>query len=1149
MADFVHLHNHSDYSLLDAAQTVEMMCNRVYDLNMDSIAITDHGNLFAMLPFYQQAKKTGIKPIIGCEIYVSITNHTEKKQVVTSTGKKWGYHHLVLLAQNYQGYQNLMKLCSIGYLDGFYYRPRVDKKLLKKYNEGLIATSGCLAGEVTAFAAAGDYDNAKKAALEYQSIFNDRFYLELQNHDIVEEKKAHIILKKLSKELNIPLVATNDCHYCLESDSDAHDVLFCLGTGRDRADANRPKYEPGKFYLKSADEMYQLFKDCPESLENTVKIASQCNVDIPLNNMYLPDYPIPDNQDANNFLKQICLNGIKEKYGSLTSQIQDRLEYELKVIKEMGYAGYFLITQDFVNYAKQNSIPVGPGRGSAAGSLVAYSAGITNVDPIKYNLLFERFLNSERVTMPDIDIDFCIEGRDKVIDYIKDKYGYKSVAQIITFGTMKAKSVIRDVGRVLGMSYSEVDSIAKLIPNEPKITIEKAAKLNTEFSQIEHKSSQHKDLIDFSKRLEGCHRHASTHAAGVVIAPGPLTDYVPLFKNSSTGDIATQVDMNGLENLGLFKFDFLGLRNLTVIDKALKLIYQRHNKNIDIDTIDLNDQEVYSNIFSHSNTIGVFQFESEGMREYLGQLQPTEIEDLIALNALYRPGPMANIPEFILRKQGKKKIKYIHSSLENILKETHGIIVYQEQVMQIFAEIGGFSLAESDIMRRAMGKKKKDLMAAYKIKFVEGANKNGIKQKYAIDIFELLEKFAEYGFNKSHSTAYAIVAYQTAWLKNYYPIEFMTANISSDINDTDKVVKLISDSKKMNLSIQAPDINLSEADFTILDDKTMQYGLAAIKNVGYKASDAIAQYRNENGPYKSIFDLCMMDNFVVNKKVLESLILVGAFDSIGNHKAQLFESLDTIINFSAKYQKSKVLNQRDLFAGSNNSKSSIHYPNLLDVEKWDLDKSLKLEKELLGFYLTDNPLSKYEIDLEELSTIDFSGYNKNVKNEFVQVGGLINDMVLRYDKNNNQWAIINLDIIGSSIQVYVFSSTYNNYSHLLIENKPIFIKGKISSQTDENNISQIIANKIYPIDMSFRSRLVKHLNIRLDQSCKEANTLDVLYDFLKNNKGKHSVILHLISKQGRDQKIILKKYLADITHNCLLELRERFGSKNVWLSL
>ena len=1144
MSDFVHLHNHTDYSLLDAAQTVEVMCNRVYDLGMDSIAVTDHGNLFAMLPFYNAAKKAGIKPILGCEIYVAVNSHTEKKQVTTLNGKKWGYHHLVLLAQNLEGYHNLMKLCSIGFLEGFYYRPRVDKELLKKYNAGLIATSGCLAGEITAHAAAGDYENAKNAALEYAEIFPNRFYLELQNHDIPEEKKAHVILKKLASELNLPLVATNDCHYCYKQDSDAHDVLFCLGTGKDKADPNRLRYEPGKFYVKSADEMYKIFKDVPESLENTVKIASQCDVELPLGQYHLPAYPVPENTSPDGFLKEICISGLKERYSEITPNMNQRLNYELDVIKNMGYAGYFLITQDFVNYAKTNKIPVGPGRGSAAGSLVAYATGITNIDPLKYNLLFERFLNSERVTMPDIDIDFCIEGRDKVIDYIKDKYGHDSVAQIITFGTMKAKSVIRDVGRVLGMNYGEVDSIAKLIPNEPKITIDKAMKLNPEFRQIKDKSLSHEELINYSKTLEGCHRHASTHAAGVVVTPGPLTNYVPLFKNSSTGDVATQVDMNGLEELGLLKMDFLGLRNLTVIDKALQIINSRHNLNINIDEIDLTDIEVYNNIFSTGNTIGIFQFESDGMRDYLSQLKPTSIDDLISMTSLYRPGPMASIPEFIARKKGESKIQYLHPLLEPILNETYGIIVYQEQVMEISSTVGGFSLAESDIMRRAMGKKKKNLMASYKIKFVDGAKEKGVNKKTAIEIFELLEKFAEYGFNKSHAAAYSVISYQTAWLKNYYPTEFMAANISSDINDTNKVVKLISDAKKMDIKIMPPDINTSSADFVINEDKVIQYGLAAIKNVGYKVAELIANERKENGPYKSIFDLCTINSNLINKKAIESLILVGACNSLSEHQAQLHNSIDTIIEFTSKFHRNMNSNQESLFGSD--QLSAIAYPTLDNVEEWSQDIKIKHEKELLGFYLTYNPLEKFSDDLNELSTIDNRGFNTQ-KSEFIQLGGLVNDINLRYDKNNNQWAILMLDTNFGSLQVYVFYATYAKYLNEIKLDAPIFIKGKISAQTDENFITQIIANKIYPL-YDIKKRIIKNINIAIKYTNKDQTLLDQLEKICLDNSGPCNIMLHLFSSQNRQQKVLINKYKTNPSSEVLQLLRDIFGVKNVWLS-
>jgi len=1120
------------------------MCNRVYDLGMNSIAVTDHGNLFAMIPFYKEAQKKGIKSILGCEIYVSVKKHTDKTLLTTSNGKKWGYHHLVLLAQNQTGYRNLMKLCSIAYLEGFYYRPRVDKELLKKYNEGLIATSACLAGEITSYAVLGDYENAKKAALEYMEIFPNRFYLELQNHDIPEEKKSHIILKKLSKELDIPLVATNDCHYCLESHSDAHDALFCLGTGKDVYDQNRLRYEPGKFYVKSADEMYKIFPDTPDALENTVKIAEQCNVEIPLGDYHLPAYPVDKNTSPDEYLKKLCNQGLNIRYQNIDTVIKKRLEHELKIIKKMGYAGYFLITQDFVNYAKQNGIPVGPGRGSAAGSLVAYATGITDVDPIQYNLLFERFLNPERVTMPDIDIDFCIEGREKVIDYIKEKYGYKSVAQIITFGTMKAKSVIRDVGRVLGMSYAEVDSIAKLVPNELNIKLDKATKLNPELGATAKKSESHKNLMEYSKILEGCHRHASTHAAGVVIAPGPLTDYVPLFKNSSTNDIATQVDMNGLEDLGLLKLDFLGLRNLTVINKTLKLINSRHNKKIEINKIDLYDKNIYKNIFSSAKTIGVFQFESEGMREYLIQLKPNCIEDLVAMNALYRPGPMANIPEFINRKHGKSPIVYIDSQLKPILKETYGIIVYQEQVIQISSDIGGFSLAESDMMRRAMGKKKTKLMASYKIQFIKGAKKNNVPEKVAVELFELLEKFADYGFNKSHSVAYAMIAYQTAWLKNYYPIEFLTANISSNINDTDNVVKLINDGKRMGITINPPDINLSDADFTILDDTTMQYGLAAIKNVGYKASMRIADYRKTNGSYQNIFDLATSDTQQINKKIIESLILVGACQCLGKNRAELFNSIEKIISFSAKFYKNQNRNQESLFNSTNDS--DVHYPILEPCESWPTEKELKYEKELLGFYLSGNPLEKYENDLIELSTIDSNGCNL-FNSEQVGTGGIISNITLRYDKKGNQWAIINLDTLFGSLQVYVFHSTYLDYSDLLIEDNIIFIKGKISNQSDNKKVSQIIANKIYRAS-NLRNKLTQYINIKIDKTMIKEDKLNMLFDLCKTQKGKTPFIFHMMTSQDRYQKVLINKHLADPSNEILIKIRSFFGNKNVWLS-
>jgi len=1139
MSDFVHLHNHSDYSLLDAAQTVETMCNRVADLGMDSIAITEHGNLFSMIPFYKAALKAGIKPIIGCEMYVAVNNHTDRQLVTLDSGKRKNYYHLVLLAMNQQGYKNLLALTSIGYLNGFYYRPRIDKNLLEEFNEGLIATSACLAGEVTSYAAAGNYEEAKKAALSYQKIFDKRFYLELQNHNLKEEKASHAILKKLSRELNIPLIATNDCHYCLEEHSNAHDVLFCLGTGKDRDDINRLKYEPNQFYIKSVDEMYEIFKDVPEALENTLSIAEQCDVEIPLGNYHLPAYPLPDQEtDPDKYLEKLCSEGLKKRYSKITQEIQDRLKYELSVIKKMGYAGYFLITQDFVNYAIKNNIPVGPGRGSAAGSIVAYSTGITNIDPLKYNLLFERFLNPERVTMPDIDIDFCIEGRENVIQYIKEKYGYDSVAQIITFGTMKARSVVRDVGRVLGISYSDVDKIAKLIPNEPKITLDKALKQNSELREVSSKSKVYEELIEYSKVLEGCHRHASTHAAGVVIAPGPLRDYVSLFQNPSNKEITTQADMNGLEELGLLKMDFLGLRNLTVIKKTIDLVKKRHDKTIDINNIDCNDMKVYETIFQPGVTIGIFQFESDGMRENLLNLKPTCFEDLIVMNALYRPGPMSNIPEYIARKHGNSNTTYIHSSLESILKETYGIIVYQEQVMQICSEIGGFSLGESDIVRRAMGKKKKNLMASYKLKFVDGAEKNNINKKQAVEIFELLEKFAEYGFVKSHSAAYAMIAFHTAWLKTYYPIEFLTANISSDINDTDRVVKLMLECKRMNININTPDINLSNTDFSIIDDNTIQYGLSAIKNIGQKASDNIVQFRSDNGLFKSIFDVAKIKP-AINKKVLESLILSGACDSLTEHRSEMYGSIEIITEFINKFNKTENIHQSSLFASTD---LAISTPSLAQQEEWTKDECLKHEKELLGFYLSDNPLLKYADDLNEL-------LNKNfLKPPYLSTAGIVSDIVYRFDKNGNKWALVSLDTLNESLQLYVFNETFSKYNELIQKDKLLYIIGKDFNNSESERISRIIVSKVFIINKDLKKLLTQNINISINYNNHNKEIVESIEKLSNKFPGNYNLILHLKSLKGINQKVLIKKIKFSISTESLTELKSKFGSFNVWLS-
>ena len=1144
--NFVHLHNHTDFSLLDAAQSVDQMCNRLSDLSMDTIAVTEHGNLFSMIPFYRKATDKGIKPILGCEIYVAVGNHQDRVQNTDGSGKKWKYHHLVLLCMNEAGYKNLMKLVSIGYLEGFYYRPRVDKELLKKYNEGLIATSACLAGEVTHYASIGDYDKARKAAIEYSEIFPDRFYLELQNHDIPEEKQAHAILKRLSQDLNLPLVCTNDCHYAYEDHWQAHDILFCLGTGKNRNDINRMRYEPRKFYIKSADEMWKLFKDYPDAMENTVKIAEQCNVEIPMGNYHLPRFPIPEDSTASSpddYLKILCQDGLKQRYQNITPEIQNRLNYELSVIKKMGFAGYFLITMDFVKHAKTNLIPVGPGRGSAAGSIVAYTTGITDVDPIKYNLLFERFLNPDRISMPDIDIDFCIEGRQKVIDYIKGRYGTDSVAQIITFGTMKAKSVVRDVGRVLGMPYGDVDRIAKLIPNEPKMTLDKAIEINKDFSEVSSIDDTHKDLIDYSKVLEGLHRHASTHAAGVVIAPGPLTDFVPLYQPPGTEDVATQVDMNDLEALGLLKMDFLGLRNLTVINKTVQSIQSNHNQSIDINNLDLNDQKVFD-LFSLGATIGVFQFESNGMREYLKQLKPTSIEDLIAMNALYRPGPMQNIPEFLARKHGKSKITLLHPHLEPILKETYGIIVYQEQVMEICQKIGGFSLAQGDIIRRAMGKKKADLMTAFKVDFVDGAVKSNIDKKIAIEIFELLEKFAEYGFNKSHSTAYALIAYQTAWLKAYYPADFLAANMNTEMNDINRIVTLINEARSMDIEVEPPNVNISFSDFRALSNNKISFGLSAIKNVGTKAAESVVDHRSSN-QYNTLFDLCKIDSGAFNKKALESLVQSGACDDLDGNRAEQFGSIEIAIKFGQKFVQEKKSSQASLFGASDTD--IFLEPKLAQSEPWDKRDALRKEKEMLGFYLSGNPLDDYYDDLHELNNINLLNLPNKLPNQ-IKVGGIITNISKRFDKKNRQWAIIELDGIVGSAEIFVFSEVFEKFHDLFIEDKSIFIIGSPSKR--EETISsplKFIANEIIPL-ANAKKQLINNLNILLKFNQNNEATLIQIQNIIENNPGKINIILHLESNVGTVKRIKLNNKSVSSSADFLASLREQFGNSNIWIN-
>ena len=1143
-SEFVHLHNHSDYSLLDGAQTVQTLVNTIDDLGMDSVALTEHGNMFSVIPYYKAAKKAGIKPIIGCETYVAVGSRFEKKPRADGG---WGNNHLVLLAQNYKGYQNLMKLVTFGYLDGFYYRPRVDIDLLKEHNEGIICLSGCLKGEVTEKMLKDDWESAKEAALRFAEIFENRFYLEVQNHGIPDEAQNIQNMKKLAGELNLPLVCTNDAHYAKHEHWEAHDVHICLGTGKDRDDPNRLRYATPEFYFKTQDQMYEMFKDVPNAIENTRKIADSIDIELPMGDYHLPNFPIPEDvsdKDPDTYLQKLCETGVQNQYGDIKPELRSRLDHELKVIKKMGFAGYFLITADFVKYAKDNDIPVGPGRGSAAGSLVSYSLGITTIDPMRHNLLFERFLNPDRISMPDIDIDFCIERRGEVIDYIKDQYGEKSVTQIITFGKMKARQVIRDVGRVLGYSFGEIDRLAKLIPTTLNITLEDALKQSPDLREAGE--GQYKDVIEYSKVLEGMNRHASTHAAGVVIAPGDLTDFVPLYR-SPQGDVTSQYDMKGLETLGLLKLDFLGLRNLTVIDNALKLLKLR-GENVDIEKIPMDDAKVYK-MFAKGLTIGVFQFESSGMREFLKKLKPTVIEDLIAMNALYRPGPMENIDDFISRKHGKKKIEYAHPVMEAILEETYGIIVYQEQVMQIAHEVAGFTLAEADIMRRAVGKKIKKLMDELKVKFIDGAlEKHNISKKKGKEIYELIEKFAEYGFNKSHSTAYAYVAYQTAWLKTHYPAEFMSANLTSEMSNIDRVVILINECRKLKIEVDPPDVNISSTNFRPVNHKTISFGLNAIKNVGTKALDQIVESRDKHGKFDSLFDFTANVSLKsVNRKVLESLNMAGALDGLEGNRAQKYAVIETALKYGQTIQENKARNQVDLFgASSANGQDTSMVPSLPQAEEWSEAQLLEKEKEVLGMYLSGHPLLKYAEDLEEFSNFDFTEKVENQNGSKVRVGGAISDVKMHFDRKNNQMAFFKLDCLGGQAEILAFSDTFAKYKDLIKNDSVVFISGKPTDETDFSEL-KMIADDIVNVEKA-REIYSKNVNIRIEPDQMSPTDVDALLNMAKEHVGGCGLMFHMASERGKQQRIYAHNVKVSAHSSFLKKLRDTYGKQNVWVS-
>ncbi|MBU5668257.1 DNA polymerase III subunit alpha [Peptoniphilus sp. MSJ-1] len=1099
MNNFVHLHLHSEYSLLDGSTRISELAKRVKELNMDSVALTDHGNMYGMIAFYKECLKQDVKPIIGCEIYVSEKDMTFKDK----SNKRY---HLILLAENNEGFKNIMKIVSVGFVDGYYYKPRVDKNVLRKYSKGIISTSACLGGEVQRKISSRNMEEARAAALEYRDIFGeDNFFLELQDHGIPEQARVNRELSKLSQELNIPLIATNDVHYLNKDDAKSHDVLLCIQTGKTLNDDHRMKFPSDEFYLKSPDEMAALFPEHPEALENTVKIANRCNVEIAFHDLHLPEFTVPEGYTHEEYLRKLAIDGMNERYDNITDEIKERFEFEFNTIKNMGYVDYFLIVWDFIRYAKKHQIEVGPGRGSAAGSMISFCLGITDVDPLKFDLLFERFLNPERVSMPDIDIDFCYERREEVIDYVNRKYGESHVAQIVTFGTMAARNAIRDVGRAMDMSYAKVDFIAKQVPHALNMTLEKALEISESFKKIYDEEEDSRELIDMALKLEGLPRHTSTHAAGVVISKDELTEYVPLTRNDKI--IATQFNMIELEELGLLKMDFLGLRTLTVIRDALNLIEKNYGKRISFDNFDYNDAKVLD-MFARANTLGVFQFESSGMRAFLKELKPDEFSDLVAANALFRPGPMKQIPKFVASKHDKSKISYLHPMLEPILKSTYGCIVYQEQVMQIVQQIGGYSLGRADIVRRAISKKKMKVMEEERQNFIYGnaaegvcgAIANGVDEKTANEIYDLIIDFADYAFNKSHSVAYSVVAYRTAWLKYYYPKEFMAAQISTYTQDIKQVSLYIEEIKRLNIEILPPNINYSYKNFTVEDGK-IRFGLKAVKNVGNNLIRTIEKVR-ENGKFTSLKDFVdrinAYDKQALNKRAVESLIRCGAMDDFKGNRAQYLAIYEKVLSSSSSTAKNNVTGQFSIFE---DVKMNEDLPELKDFSQKD---KLDMEQEVIGMYISGHPLDPYREIIEKLNTTNtneiFEKYRENLLgNSKVKIVGILKSKRSMITKNNKMMAFGVLEDLYGVIELVIFPNVFSKYRDLIQEEIVLLVEGHFSE-------SEVEDPKIL-VDSLSRVKVPSDKKLYISLSSMEDKNLFNVKNILKEYSGNTPVVL------------------------------------------
>ena len=1151
---FTHLHVHTEYSLLDGSNKIKEYVKRVKELGMDSAAITDHGVMYGVIDFYKACKAEGINPILGCEVYVAPNSRFDKEL----TGGEDRYYHLVLLAENNKGYENLMKIVSRGFTEGYYYKPRVDLELLQEYHEGIIALSACLAGEVQRYIQKGLVDEAKKAALKYQDCFGKgNYFLELQDHGLPEQKLVNTTLLQMSRELDIPMVVTNDVHYTYADDVKPHDILLCLQTGKKLSDEDRMRYEGGQYYVKSEEEMKGLFPYAWEAVENTQRIADRCHVEIEFGVTKLPKFDVPEGYNSWTYLNKLCYDGLKERYGDENAPagetgqtLKERLDYELNVIQTMGYVDYFLIVWDFINYAKQNGIMVGPGRGSAAGSIVSYCLKITNIDPIRYNLLFERFLNPERVSMPDIDIDFCFERRQEVIDYVGRKYGQEKVVQIVTFGTLAAKGVIRDVGRVMDLPYAYVDSLAKMIPNELNITIDKALQMNPDMRKLYETDEQVKELIDMSRRLEGLPRHTSMHAAGVVICSRPAEDLVPLSRGAD-GSITTQFTMTTIEELGLLKMDFLGLRTLTVLRDAVKLVKQSTGKEINLDQIDFDDKKVLASIGT-GKTDGVFQLESAGMKNFMKELKPQNLEDIIAGISLYRPGPMDFIPKYIKGKSNFGTVTYLCPQLEPILSPTYGCIVYQEQVMQIVRDLGGYTLGRSDLVRRAMSKKKQAVMEKERANFVYGNPEegvpgcvaNGIPENVASKIYDEMMDFAKYAFNKSHAACYAVVSYQTAYLKYYYPVEFMAALMTSVIDNPGKVAEYIMVCRSMGITILPPDINQGESGFSV-NGNSIRYALTAIKSVGRPVIDAVVNERKERGAYTNLQDfITRMADKDINKKAIENFIKAGALDSLGGTRKQFMSAYVQIMDHIIHDRKNNMAGQISLFDIVDESEKSSYDVRLPDVGEYSKDMILAFEKEVLGIYVSGHPLEEFE-DLWRRgitnTTADFvleeeSGETRVRDNASCTIGGIISNKKIKYTKNDKIMAFLQIEDLVGTVEVIVFPRDYEKNSMKLLEDNKVFIKGHVSLEEDRDG--KVICEGITAFDEIPKKLWIKFPTMEAYQASSNE-----LLQTLQTSDGHDSVVIYI--EEAKAMKKLPPSCSVQAGEELKAQLCAKYGEDNI----